>query len=185
MPTLTLSTETAFAITDIVNALGAIYFCIAVIGIIVLALVRWSDTFPMVRNFITKFALQFAFAIALIAMLGSLTYSNVIGFPPCDLCWIQRIFIYPQVFMLALALARKESSILAYTRILSIVGLAVSVWHNFIYYGGSSPFPCSATASCTAHYVEVLSGIATIPSMALVSFILLFVISFYKTNSAK
>ena len=167
------------------NILGAIYFCVAVAGIIVLALVRWSDAFPVAKDFITKFALQFAFAMTLIAMLGSLTYSNVIGFPPCDLCWMQRIFLYPQVFMIGLALWRKESSIFAYTRILSVIGLAVSVWHNFIYYGGSSPFPCSATASCTAHYVEVLSGIATIPSMALVSFILLFVISFYKKNSVK
>ena len=30
-----------------------------------------------------------------VAMIGSLIYSNIIGFPPCDLCWYQRILMYP------------------------------------------------------------------------------------------
>lgn len=180
MPTLTLPTDTAFALTNSVNILGAIYFCVAITAILALVTIRVSNFFPQAKIFLGSFSPYFAFGVSLIALLGSLTYSNVIGFPPCDLCWMQRIFLYPQVFMLALALYKKEYSILSYTKLLSSVGLVFSVWHNFVYYGGTSPFPCSATASCTAHYVEVIHGIVTIPSMALVSFVLLLVLSFFK-----
>lgn len=184
MPTLTLESETAFAFTNLINTLGAIYFCLAIVGTVTLLVIRFTNLFPNAKRFLTSHATHSAFGVALIALLGSLTYSNVIGFPPCDLCWMQRIFLYPQVFILAVALRKKELNILAYTKVLSVIGLIFSVWHNFVYYGGSSPFPCSATASCTAHYVEVINGLVTIPSMALVSFILLLTLSCFNKKES-
>lgn len=41
--------------------------------------------------------------IALIAMIGSLYASEGLGFYPCELCWYQRIFMYPLVIILGIA----------------------------------------------------------------------------------
>ena len=39
------------------------------------------------------------FLIASIASLGSLFFSEVMKFVPCSMCWYQRIFMYPLVFI--------------------------------------------------------------------------------------
>jgi hypothetical protein len=53
-------------------------------------------------------ALPAATAIALVTTLGSLYYSEVAGYPPCTLCWYQRIAIYPQVVVLGVAALRRD-----------------------------------------------------------------------------
>lgn len=126
---------------------------------------------------IKKHGLLYVFIISLVAMVSSLVYSNVVGFPPCDLCWYQRIFMYPTVFMTFYALVKKQSlaSIRPHLILLTVVGGIISVVHNIIYYVGYNPLPCSATASCTARYVFEF-GFVTIPLMALASFILVFTV---------
>ena len=39
--------------------------------------------------------IAWACTVALIAMCGSLYYSEVVHFVPCSLCWYQRIAMYP------------------------------------------------------------------------------------------
>ena len=73
-------------------------------------LVLWivgKKDLPLVK-FWTEHALLFAFIVALTGMLGSLTYSNVLGYTPCELCWFQRIFMYPQAILLGIAAWRKD-----------------------------------------------------------------------------
>lgn len=141
--------------------------------ILILCLIFWKDAITHIR----KYGVWIVFTLSFVAMICSLIYSNVVGFPPCDLCWYQRIFFYPVVFMTGLALIRKEtlSSIRPYLMLLTVVGGIISLYHNFIYYTGYSPLPCSATASCTARYVFEF-GFVTIPLMALMSFTLVFVV---------
>lgn len=51
--------------------------------------------------------LIFIFTTSLIAMLGSLYYSEVRGFEPCTFCWYQRILMYPIVLISGIALYQK------------------------------------------------------------------------------
>jgi disulfide bond formation protein DsbB len=46
--------------------------------------------------------------VATVATLGSLYYSEVADFPPCRLCWYQRIAMYPLVPILGIAAARRD-----------------------------------------------------------------------------
>ena len=110
-----------------------------------------------------------------IAMVGSLIYSNVIGFPPCDLCWYQRICMYPIALLSEYTYFTKKVFVQSYFKVLAWTGLAIALWHTFIYYTGINPLPCSATASCTARYVYEF-GFVTIPLMSLSVFILLILI---------
>jgi disulfide bond formation protein DsbB len=75
-------------------------------------------------TFIGKHGILVAFVVSLASMVGSLFMSEVSDFQPCVLCWIQRIFHYSNVFILGLALFRKESYIIPYSLLLSYVGPA-------------------------------------------------------------
>ncbi|KPC98964.1 Disulfide bond formation protein C [Geobacillus sp. BCO2] len=66
---------------------------------------------------------------SLIATLGSLYFSEVLGFIPCDLCWFQRIFMYPQVIILGIAIVRKDAAAARYSFTLSLIGGGISLYH--------------------------------------------------------
>ena len=48
--------------------------------------------------------------IATGSALGSLFFSDVMGFPPCVLCWYQRIAIFPLVLILPMGLFPFDAS---------------------------------------------------------------------------
>ncbi|AGT30928.1 dihydroneopterin aldolase [Geobacillus genomosp. 3] len=112
-----------------------------------------------------------AWATAFIATLGSLYFSEVLGFVPCDLCWFQRIFMYPQVIILGIAIARKDFTAARYSLALSIIGGTISLYHYslqkipfFQYYAISC-----GRVPCTGQYINWL-GFITIPFLALTAF---------------
>ncbi len=112
--------------------------------------------------------------VAGIAMLGSLWFSEVADFPPCEWCWYQRIAMYPLALILTVAAVRRDPAIRPYGLALAGTGLALSAWHNVI-----ETFPdlhagsCDPANPCTIRWVEGL-GFWTIPRMAFVAFALVF-----------
>jgi disulfide bond formation protein DsbB len=123
-------------------------------------------------------ALVSAWGISLIATLGSLYFSEVLKFTPCDLCWFQRIFMYPQVILLGLAVIRKEYGIARYSLSLSIIGGTISLYHyslQKIPFFQNYAISCGRI-SCTGQYINWL-GFITIPFLALVAFFLISILS--------
>lgn len=113
------------------------------------------------------------FVVSLGATLGSLFYSEVMGFEPCRLCWYQRIAMYPIAFLSGLALWRRDVGIMWYIRLQAIVGAAIGAYHYLVQTldvldGGS----CSAAAPCSVRYVNEF-GFVSIPFMAMCCFILI------------
>lgn len=94
--------------------------------------------------FVGNHALILGLILAVVGVGGTLYYSEIAGFEPCKLCWLQRIFFYPQLFIFAVALLRKTRDAFAYTLPLSTAGLIVAVYHYALQRGMTSPFPCSA-----------------------------------------
>ncbi len=162
--------DTLILVFNKVSAVGALGFFI-LSGFLLAARLQKKEN--KVNAFVTAHTLRVVFAASLTAMVGSLIYSNVIGFPPCDLCWYQRIFMYPLVFITGYALCKKHNGWVPYAKLLTLVGGAISLFHTVIYYTNVNPFPCSATASCTARYVWEL-GFMTIPLMALSIFVFIY-----------
>ena len=123
-------------------------------------------------TFIKNNAIPAAFIVALLATLGSLYYSEVIEFTPCKLCWIQRIFLFPQVLLLGFAYYKDDKNIVDYSILLSIIGLLIAL---FQYYGqitGASITDCTAggsAVSCNVQYVTYF-GYITIPLMSVTTF---------------
>ncbi len=120
-------------------------------------------------------AIIFSFVAALIAMSGSLFYSEVAGYAPCTLCWYQRILMYPQVFLLGLALLRKSRDIIPYALLLSGIGAVIAGYHYLLQIGIAPELPCAATgysAACSQRFILTF-GYITIPMMAFSAFALI------------
>ena len=123
------------------------------------------------RKFFKEYSLYIAWAISLLAMLGSLYFSNVRDFPPCVLCWYQRICLYPLVIILGVGILKRDfKNIAAYVLPLSIIAMLIGIYHNLLYYNviPEAIAPCTAGVSCTTKFIEYL-GFITIPLLSLIA----------------
>lgn len=77
----------------------------------------------------TGILLYSAWFVSLVAMLGSLYFSEVQGFIPCELCWYQRIAMYPLVLILGIATFTNDTKAPRYVLPLSLLGGSISVLH--------------------------------------------------------
>jgi len=123
---------------------------------------------------------------AILGVGGSLFFSEVMHYPPCVLCWWQRVVIYPMVVLFAVAIYRKDRNVFWYAMPLLVVGWLVSLFHNLLYYKliPDELAPCALGVSCTTKFVEYF-GFVTIPLMAFVSLNVMIasLIIFYKNNN--
>ena len=79
--------------------------------------------------------------------------------------------MYPLVLIIAAGILTRDSRFKIYALPVCLVGLAVSLYHNLLYYGliPESVTPCVEGISCTSRQIEWL-GFITIPLMALTGF---------------
>ena len=121
-----------------------------------------------------------AWVVALVGTVGSLFFSEVMGLPPCDLCWYQRIAMYPLVVIIGAGIVMRDSRMKTYALPFALIGLAISVYHNLLYYGviPKTITPCGEGVSCTEAQIEWF-GFVTIPLMGLVSFLLITIFLFF------
>jgi disulfide bond formation protein DsbB len=130
--------------------------------------------------------LHLAWLQATVATASSLYFSEIMDLPPCSLCWYQRIAMYPLVIILALGIRRRDRSLPAYVLPLSLIGLAIALYHNLLYYGilPESTAPCMLGVSCTTRTIEWL-GFITIPLLSLVAFmVIILCMLLYRRNQA-
>lgn len=131
--------------------------------------------------------LKLNFLLTLMGTLGSLYFSEVMLFPPCTLCWYQRICLYPLVLGFAAALLTNDRGYKKYTLPLAGCGLLISLYHNLLYFGviTKALVPCTADVSCSARQLE-LFGFVTIPLMSMISFtVIIILVVFDRGNMEK
>jgi disulfide bond formation protein DsbB len=116
-----------------------------------------------------RWGLHIAFLLATGASAVTLLYSEVLGFEPCGLCWLQRVFLYPLVVLFAVALYKKgDRSIADYVLVLSGAGLLVALYQHYLQMGGTDVLPCPAVATaadCAQRFLFEF-GYITFPLMA-------------------
>ncbi|MDD2291232.1 MAG: disulfide oxidoreductase [Aliarcobacter sp.] len=108
-----------------------------------------------------------SFLISLIATLGSLFFSEIMNFIPCSLCWYQRIFMYPLVFLFSINLLFPDDKIFKYTFPLVVVGWIISVYHNLLMLKiiPENLSPCVQGVPCSVDYLNWF-GFITIPLLS-------------------
>lgn len=121
---------------------------------------------------------RFVFVIwaqSVIATLGSLFYSEGMGFIPCELCWYQRILMYPLVIIYGYAIYKKDIRYAFPGLLMSGIGILVSTYHYLVQQlpGLQEAGQGCGIVPCNMKYVEFL-GFITIPFQALIAFLVIF-----------
>lgn len=128
------------------------------------------------KLFLQKYGAYLAFGIALTATLGSLYYSDVMGFLPCKLCWYQRILMYPLVIITLVGIFLQDEYLPNYVLPFTVGGILLSGYHYLVQVGIlPEPITCADIVPCGSRYVNYL-GFITIPFMALTAFTLITII---------
>jgi disulfide bond formation protein DsbB len=116
------------------------------------------------------------FLVSSIATGGSLFFSEIAGFIPCELCWYQRICMYPLSIITLLAALANDRRVARYLLPLPLVGAGVSVYHLLVENGvveQAKACLISAPGGCATKWIEEV-GYVTIPVLALTGFALCF-----------
>lgn len=110
--------------------------------------------------------------IAIVSTLGSLFFSQVLHLTPCVLCWFQRIFMYPLVFILPVGILTKDKKLPYYVLSLSLIGTVIALYHVLLYYGviPEALAPCTNGVSCTTRLLDYF-GFISIPLLSFLSFL--------------
>lgn len=127
-----------------------------------------------------------SWGISLIATAGSLFFSEVMKYIPCNLCWYQRILMYPLVILLGVASARKDYNMSLYALILSVIGGLISLYHYLIQKVPALHELGNACGivPCNTDYINWF-GFITIPFLALIAFTLISVLQFIVLKSGE
>jgi disulfide bond formation protein DsbB len=153
-------------------ALGTLMMGIANIAILLILLFP-SNTRAQLKGWFATHGLYVAISIAIAAILCSLTYSEIIGFPPCPLCWYQRLFLFPLPILLLIHAYGKDKFCHAkyLSMIMAVVGGLIATYHYSIQIlGADSPVCAAGATSCAAAYGWYF-GYITIPMMSLTTFV--------------
>ena len=120
-----------------------------------------------------------AWLISCLSMGGSLFFSEVMEFPPCILCWYQRIAMYPLVAIFMVGLFPLSKNVFKYSAPFIVVGWLIALWHNLLHLGiiEEDLSPCQEGVSCSTVYINWM-GFITIPLLSFVAFSLLGAILF-------
>ena len=134
-----------------------------------------------------KIPLYIAWVQSIVAMSGSLFFSEVMKLPPCVLCWYQRICMYPLVLLLAVGIFLKDKKVVFYTLPLAVIGWSIALYHNLLYYHviPESYAPCQNGVSCTTKLITWF-GFVTIPLLSFMAFtIIIACLVFYTVLDTK
>lgn len=149
--------------------IGAIIIIVAILATVIgLALYRKTT-----KQLARKYFFWDGLLLALAGLIGSLVYSNFFGFPPCTLCWWQRIFLYPQVILFSIGIwgHGDRRTIALGSTILSGLGLLVSMYQYLLQMGlFQNSTVCLGGAAC-ASIDAIVFGFITIPLMCGILFL--------------
>lgn len=161
---------------SIATIVGSVFVIFWIIGICATAYFKKNCK---ISNFFFKNIFLVGFLVTLAGTLLTLFYSEYLGYKPCDLCWFQRIFLYPQIILFGLAMWKKDFGIFIYTLVLSLIGLAFAIYHHMLQIGYDIYKPCSeapfAIDCAKPSFIEF--GFVTFPFMAVVLFTFLAILS--------
>lgn len=156
---------------SLATIVGIVLVLVCVLFMAYCSYTKSLHTFKIVR-ILGEYIYPIGFFVSFGGMAMSLFYSEVLHYVPCDLCWFQRIFLYPQVFLFAYAWWKKDRAVLPYTLILSVIGLVIATYHHLLQVGYDLMKPCSsapfAVDCAKPSFIEF--GFVTFPFMAVVLF---------------
>ena len=181
-------TPTTIFITHLLGFLTVLTQITVIAGLLLFWFAKKQPIVQRLTNFFGQHALIFSWIVCASAVFSSLYYSDIAHLVPCSLCWWQRIFIFPQLVLLTLALWKNDERISDYLFGLSGIGALIALYHYYGQMFSSAILPCGVsggTPSC-ANKTILEFGYVTIPMMSLTYFLIIFffmiLLTSYKKN---
>lgn len=109
-------------------------------------------------------------AVAAVAAAGSLYFSLGLGLNPCDLCWYQRILMYPLVVILGVATLDRDATAWRTGLPLSALGAVAAAYHSYLQAASGGSGACTADGGCAVILWSAAGGTLTIPRLSLLAF---------------
>jgi len=111
------------------------------------------------------------FVVVASAFIVSMVLSSVYNLVPCELCWYQRVLLFPLPLILGTALLRRDNRVYWYVLPLSITGSIIALYQSLLQWGfiGESSIVCNGLVSCAEEQIN-LPGFITIPFGAFLIF---------------
>ncbi len=138
----------------------------------------------IVENFLSHNGMWLVAGTSLLAIIGSLIFSDYYGIEPCKLCWIQRIFIYPQALIMSIAAYTKDTRAWTYSLWLSIIGFIIGIYQVNGQLGITEVIPeaeCIAGADAACAQVHMLEfGYITFPLASATLFLFIIILYFFR-----
>jgi disulfide bond formation protein DsbB len=164
-------------VTVVLSVLGVIGQVLVAVLLLVglLALIGLRGPLNGIRRLLWGYELWAGFVVAALATGGSLFFSQIANFPPCELCWFQRICMYPLSYLLLVLAWRGENRFARYLIVFPVFGAGVAIYQILIETNViKEPLACtiSAVGGCGTEWVNEF-GYITIPRLALTGFLLL------------
>ena len=120
--------------------------------------------------------LAWAWVLAGIATLASINFTGIpplgwkgMGLVACDLCWYQRILMYPLVMILGLAWWKKESTTVLAALVLAGLGAAVATYHSLVEKNPDLELGACSVVTCSVS--PWMLGPLTIPNLSMIAFL--------------
>lgn len=152
-------------------ALTALAGAVGVAALLVAARRAPNSQAATVLSELAPAALPLAAVVAATSMVGSLYFSEVLGYPPCTLCWYQRIAMYPLAPILGIAAVRRDPSVRPYAWVLAGSGAVIAIYHYAMQWiPDLESTGCAIDNPCSAVFVREF-GFVSIPLMALCGFL--------------
>lgn len=153
-----------------------------VLALLVILMIFGHD--KAITGHFKKYGMIYGLIIGIASIIGSLGFSLGYAYAPCDLCWYQRIFHYPQAFLFAIALYHKDARVWTYSIWLSIVGFVIAGYQVLIQFNPTlaKSSVCSivpAAESCSDILTQSY-GYISIPVMSLTLFTCLIMLFIYQ-----
>lgn len=79
--------------------------------------------------FLRRNAIYLAWVVSLFGLSTCVFYGEILGNPPCPLCWYQRTFLFPLVILLGIGAYRNDSNVVIYALPLAFLGVFFAVFH--------------------------------------------------------
>src|SRR5436189_1662418 len=168
-------THDVVVLLAVLGVVGQVVF-VVLLAIGLLALFGIRRPLTQVRLWLEGYELWLAFLVAALATGGSLFFSEIAHFIPCELCWYQRICMYPLSITTLLAALADDRRTARYLLPLPLVGAGVSVYHLLVenqIVGEAQTCRISAPGGCALKWINEFSYV-TIPTLALTGFALIF-----------
>lgn len=148
-----------------------------------------KDKIKLLSEYLSKYAHYIVWGLSVGSVLGSLYFSEIRHFQPCELCWYTRILMYPVAIMLTYILTYKKK--IAWQGLVlcfAVPALLLGAFHSLLQWGiiSESLTECSTRSAVSCADPEIMwFGFITIPFLGFLTNAVIIILTLMSEKKSK